>query len=143
MQSVLRSSLARSIVAGVLLLAMAAPTVFADQEWCSDDPPRVLTSPNGNQVLVYVTLAAPGNQYVADLTQGLVNTTSSATHATRNGTAGTIFSLISHVPNDPLLGSFAVRGYTSSLPFANGTIYVTSTGTSGAPLVMTFWYPIQ
>lgn len=136
------STLVRSSVAVLLLLILAVPVASANQEWCTDDPPRALLTPHGNVVLVFVTLGAHGDQYLPDLTQGLVNTTSSAQSATRGGVAGTLFTLTVHIPSDLLLGGFATQGITSSGALGTGTIYATSTGASGAPLVMAFWYPL-
>jgi hypothetical protein len=132
----------RSLALAFLLLAVAVPIASANEEWCSDDPPRVLITPQGNALLLYETLGAQGDLYVADLTLGLASTTYTATNQVHAGVSGTVFTLTVPIPNDLLLGSFADRAFASSLPFATGTIYASSTGVSGTPLQLTFWYPL-
>lgn len=132
----------RSLALVFLLLALAVPVASASEEWCSDDPPRVLLTPQGNPVLLYETLGAQSNLYVADLTLGLATTTYTATHQVRAGISGTVFTLTVPIPNDLLLGSFADRAVASSLPLATGDVYASLTGTSGTPLHLTFWYPL-
>jgi len=110
---------------------------------CSDDPPRVLITPQGNAVLLYETLGAQGDLYFTDLTQGLALTTYTAGSQVQAGSSGTTFTLTIPVPNDLLFGSFADRAFASSLPLATGTVYASSTGTSGTPIQLTFWYPLS
>lgn len=131
----------RAVALAAPLLVLGAPVAAASDQWCSDDPPRVLTTPHGATVLVYETLGARGDLYLADLTLGLATTTYSATDATRGGVAGTLFTVSAPVPSDPLLGGFADDAVISSLPLGNGTVYAAATGASGDPLVMTFFYP--
>jgi hypothetical protein len=128
----------------VLLLVPMVPVASADEEWCSDDPPRVLSTPRGNAVVVYETLSARGDLYLADLTAALVATTYAARNYQRDGAGdlGTVFTLSVPVPNDLLLGTFAARAFTSSLPFATGTIYASAVGSSGTTLTMTFQSPL-
>lgn len=133
----------RSLALAFLFLALAVPVASASEEWCSDDPPRVLITPHGNALVLYETLGAQGDLYVADLTLGLASTTYTATDQVRAGVDGTVFTLTVPVPNDLLLGSFADRAFVSSMPFATGTIYASSTGVSGTPLQLTFWYPLD
>lgn len=136
-------ALLRSLALVGLLLAMTVPVASANEEWCSDDPPRILVTPGGNTLLLYETLGAQGDLYFTDLTQGLAFTTYTATNQVHAGVDGTVFTLTVPIPNDPVFGSFADRGFASSLPLATGTIYASSTGTSGTPLELTFWYPLR
>lgn len=136
-------TLLKSLAFGLMLLSISVPIAAADQEWCTDDPPRALTTPHGNIVLVYETLGSQGDQYLLDLTLALAGTTYTATNTVQAGTLGTSFTLSVPVHNDPIFGSFAAEGFTSSLPLANGTIYASFTGTSGHTSTMTFWYPLQ
>ncbi len=136
-------ALLRSLPFVCLLLALTVPVASANEEWCSDDPPRVLVTPGGNPLLLYETLGAQGDLFFTDLTQGLAFTTYTARSQVQAGVSGTTFTLTVPIPNDPLLGSFADRAFASSLPLANGTIYATSTGSSGTPLQLTFWYPLR
>ena len=133
-----------SLVLLALFILPTVPIASADEEWCSDDPPRLLTTPHGNIVVVYETLGAPNNLYLVDLTEALVATTYSATNYQRDaaGDLGTVFTLTVPVPNDLVLGSFAARAFTSSLPFATGTVYASAVGSSGTALTMTFQSPL-
>lgn len=133
-----------SLVLLFLLLVPLVPVASADEEWCSDDPPRLLSTPHGNGVLVYETLGAQGDPYLVDLSRALVATTYSATNYRRDaaGDLGTVFTLSVPVPDDPLLGAFAARAFASSLPFATGTIYAAAVGSSGTTLTMTFRWPL-
>ena len=136
-------ALVKSFAFVVALLSVAVPIAAADVEWCTDDPPVVLTTPHGNTFVVYETLGAPGNAYATDLAAGYANTTYTATNTIHAGTLGTTFTLSVPVANDPVLGSFAVEGFASSLPMATGTIYASYVGTSGNTSTLTFWQPIQ
>lgn len=131
-----------SVALAAALLLWLAPAASANQEWCSDDPPRVLATPEGRAVAVYETLGAPSDAYLADLTQGLAATTYTAADATRGGVEGTTFTLTVAIPSDPVTGAFPTQGLVSALPFGAGTRYASATGTSGAPLVLRFWYPL-
>jgi hypothetical protein len=65
MKPALRSLIA-FMLAALLFVGFTAsvPQVGAMEEWCEDDPPVVLTTPAGNQVLVYVTSGALGIQHL-------------------------------------------------------------------------------
>lgn len=127
----------------LVLLLRAVPIASADEEWCSDDPPRLLTTPHGNTVAVFETLGAPGLQYAADLTAALVATSYTARSYVRDGQGdlGTVFTLSVPIANDPVLGSFPARAIVSSLLLGSGTVYATTTGVSGTTLTLTFAYP--
>jgi ABC-type microcin C transport system permease subunit YejE len=136
----------------LLVLVTLAPTSLAAEDWCSDDPLMVLATPDGSAVPVYVLTSAPighiGSVMAATYRY-------SADHYVRDaaGDLGTVFTIYVTVPNDPISGPFGLYDAVNSGPATGGSVegyqmavasgitYVSTSGTSGTAVALTFDYP--
>jgi hypothetical protein len=136
----------------LLVMVTLAPTSLAAEDWCSDDPLLVLATPDGSAVPVYVLTSAPighiGSVMAATYRY-------SADHYVRDaaGDLGTVFTIYVTVPNDPISGPFGLYDAVNSGPATGGSVegyqmavasgitYVSTSGTSGAEIALTFDYP--
>ena len=136
------ASVAKSAVAALVLLAAlaipAAPTAWAMEGWCEDDPPVLITTPGGRLVVVYVTNGALGVQHL------LAAQLAHITHTVKPVESGraTRVTMEVTVPNDLFGSNFPTKSTVSSGPFKTLTIYATAMGTSGSPMRMEFTLPV-
>jgi len=136
----------------LLTLITTVPASFAAEDWCSDDPPMILTTPDEGAVPVYVLTTAP-TRYVGSLAMATYRYT--ANHYVRDATGdlGTAFTVYVTVPNDLVSGAFGLHDAVSSGPVAGASIggyqtavasgytYVSRDGTSGTTVALNFDYP--
>lgn len=147
-------------LAALLVVAWAAPAL-ASEEWCSGDPPMVLTTPGGHSLVVYTAAAAHGVRYLPDVLAAASSYTAASYVRDGAGDLGTTFTISVTVPKDPVDGVFPIRAYVSSGPGAtgelaisdpagglalqyavtSGTVYAVGAGSSGTPVSLTFQYP--
>ena len=123
------------VIASILLLALLAPTASAGDQWCEDDPPVWLTTPQGNRLLVFVTLAAPSREFRGELRRAEITYTATPRP---DGQPGTAFDIRVLVPDHPGAESFPIHGYVSSRPFKRGIPYTSGGGTSGTAMQLPF-----
>ena len=125
------------VIAGILLLALLAPAAGASDQWCEDDPPVWLTTPQGNRLLVFVTLAAPSREFRGELRRAEITYTAVA-RTTPDGQPSTAFEIRVLVPDNADSGRFPTRGHVSSRPFKRGVLYSYSEGASGTAMQLPF-----
>ncbi len=123
------------VIASILLLALLAPAASAGDQWCEDDPPVWLTTPQGDRLLVFVTLAAPSDEFRGELRRAEITYTAAPLP---DGQPGTAFEIQVLVPDNADSGRFPTRGHVSSRPFKKGVLYTSSEGTSGAAMHLPF-----
>lgn len=123
------------VIASILLLALLTPTASAGDQWCEDDPPVWLTTPQGNRLLVFVTLAAPSREFRKELRRAEITYTAAPLPG---GQPGTAFEIQVLVPDSADSGRFPTRGHVSSRPFKRGVLYTSGAGTSGATMHLPF-----
>jgi hypothetical protein len=122
------------LVLAVLLLASAAPSVRAAEEWCEVDPLVVVTTPGGHAVPLFVTSGALGVEHLTTLQ--LARITYTATPLP--GNAATLVGIAVLVPDDLFASGFPVRSAVSSGPLKTGMVYASAEGVSGKHLHMAF-----
>ncbi len=132
------------MTAGAALLSAAwAASVRAAEEWCTFDPAMVLTTPHGNEVVVYVAQSGQGLQHLGDLQAATLSYSSTGRNLSgRHDDTATQFHIFVTVPSDPIDGTFATMVQVSSGPNASGTIYATAQGPSGTTLDAVFTVPL-
>ena len=130
-------------VAAALPLAVWAQPALAGEEWCEFDPAMLLTTPHGNQLLVYVTQFGVGLQHLVDLEAATLSyAAGSSNRPDGDGTLDTVFSISVTIPSDPIDGAFSTMVKVSSGPDATGTIYASVNGTSGVTSTLVFTVPL-
>jgi hypothetical protein len=130
-------------LAAVLPLAAWAQPVHAGEEWCEDDPPLLLTTPHGHQLLVYVTQFGLGLQHLVDLEAATLSYASTSTNRPDGAREfATVFHVFVTIPDDPIDGSFAAKVMVSTGPMASGTCYASTSGSSGTTFDLGFTVPL-
>ncbi|MBI3974026.1 MAG: hypothetical protein HY332_22335 [Chloroflexi bacterium] len=123
----------RAVFAGALLFAASATSVSAAETWCDTDPPVVITTPAGNQVVVYVVNGGPA-EHVTSLTYPAISVTVNPIQA---GTATSVH-LTAVIPDDLFGSHYSVTSEIWSGPARTGMLYANRSGYSGEPLPMQF-----
>jgi hypothetical protein len=119
-----------SLLGALVLLAGPVPGVGATEQWCETDPLVVITTPGGSVVPVYVTNRARGAEYLPAVVAASVN------YTVKSAGDGTLVKLYVTIPATPGLtdaGSTASTG-----PLATGTVYATTTGSTGQRMTLEF-----
>ena len=122
----------------VLASGVTPAPAAAMEEWCDVDPPVAITTPAGNTVVVYALIGAQ------NLTAAALSEASqvSYTVAPANGGTATQVALsvtVRQLPTVP--AGTPTRVKVTDLPWGNGNVYGTGTGTVGAPISVTFVLP--
>jgi hypothetical protein len=123
----------RAALLSLALLATAAPVAQAGDSWCDFDPPILVKTPGGNNVMVHVTNGALGAQHLDALKDAEITYV-----ATPAGLGATAVVVTVVVPNDSFGSGFATRSTASSGPYGAGTIYASATGSAGTPMQLSF-----
>jgi hypothetical protein len=125
-----------AVLTALTLLGGTISSVFAD-DWCSDDPPVVIVTPQGHRVVVFVTDYALGTQHAPVLKR--VTYSYVATPASDG--SGTDVVLRVNIPGDSLAAAFPTRSVVANAMDDESNKYVvysTQSGTSGLPIVHRF-----
>ena len=126
-------SLGGAVAGAAGALGGAVPAALAGEEWCSDDPEVVITTPAGHTVVVHVTNYGRGARYLPAVAAART------WHARQAvpGQAATDVWVYSVIPNYRF-ERFDVRAVTSTGLDATGTILASAAGRSGDKLTMYF-----
>ncbi|HEY8742749.1 MAG TPA: hypothetical protein VIU62_06605 [Chloroflexota bacterium] len=152
-----RRTMLAAVLSAVPLGALAAP-VFAGAEWCDDDPPITLTTPEGKKVHAFVTLSGRSAAFTSreeqqkyllkDLQAAQITSTSrnagddgqaTGDHQNQQQDCQAVnFTVIVTIPNDAKYGVFETRAIVSSEPNGTGTLYAKTHGKSSKPMELRF-----
>jgi hypothetical protein len=127
-------------IGALFLLVLGTPsTASAGETWCDVDPVVVVTTPQGNQVPVFVTTGARGAEHApAVLAQSITYTTEPAREGTATHVRMTVVVPGDAVPSDAPEKRFDTRTKASSGPLGSGTLHSTAEGSAGKPMQMSF-----
>ncbi len=130
-----------SLCAVAVLCATLAANVSAGRGWCYSDPALPLTTAAGNKVVVFLTFGLPDRAYTRDAARH--TTIATAVSATKDGIAGTEFTVIVTVPDDAVAGGFDLTETVSSQANASGDLYLDSApARSGKATSLIFFVPV-
>jgi hypothetical protein len=149
--SATRRTLFGSALAGAVgaaaMLAGATPA-FADETWCDVDPPVLIRTPGGNNVVVFVVDAAadqyrdwlkrPQIAYAVIRTMGSTSPTGAADPTGRRTQVDleVVIPLADGLP-------FPVRSGVWSSPGQHGVLFSERVGVAGETLRHTFWLDVE
>ena len=119
-----------AMVAAATLAMVTTSGASAWASWCDTDPLILVVTPGGHIVPVYVDVQGQG---LTNSPQVLASTILFTSY--RDSAAGkkTAVDMTVYVPNG-LTGSFATRATASSGPLRTGTVYASTSGSSGSTM---------
>jgi hypothetical protein len=122
-------------ILAVVVLTLGLPGVgLADGDsWCDTDPPVLITTPAGNQVVVYVSDGGDATHAYSLIHPSITYTVQSVSSGTQ-----TNVQLIVTIPDDVLGQHYAVQSQVWSGALRTGVLYASQSGKSGQPLSMQF-----
>jgi hypothetical protein len=125
-------------VGAAALTAVAAPAALASDDWCDSDPVQLVVTNGGKLVPIFVT---NGVRSLSHLPQAVL---AKITHRAQSvdGGKATLVTVEVTVPNGLLGKRFETRTIASSLPLGTGTVYGTTTGSSGSEMTVQFKLPV-
>ena len=124
----------------LLLLVAQPPPTSASNQWSDTDPMKVVTTPAGNAVPIYVDV---GVETPADLPLAEAASISWTVQSVQGGTA-TQVTLSATVPCSPVQSigcQFRTRLVPSSQVMMGGTVYAQAFGFGGKTMVAHFTLP--
>ena len=127
------------LIAVAMLLALSAPpaAVQAGAEWCDTDPLVLIRTPGGQIVPIFVLVGARGIEHLPAAQAASLLATSHTTESAR-GVRATLVTVTVVVPNDLFARGFPTRAAVSGGPLGSGTLYASTEGESGSPMVLRF-----
>src|ERR671927_429251 len=99
-----------SLALATVLSLLLAPGAAAGEQWCEEDPPVVITTPRGAQVVVYVTNGAQGAEHLVAVQLTSIDYTATAI----DGGRATLVRMAVTIPPDPFASAFATRSTVST-----------------------------
>lgn len=125
-----------SVLVGGTLALVQIVNVFACLEWCGEDPPVTVVTPQGHSVVVHVTDYALGLQFAPQLARAQISYTVEAKEV--GGVDGTWVSMRDTIPSGSL-GGFRTAADVSYL----GARLDRTTGHSDHTMRLGFFIPVK